>query len=1231
MKQGATRAVLLKEQLDQRILVIDGAMGTLIQSYSLSEHDFKGEPFRNHPQDLKGNYEILCLSQPQIISKVHRDYLQAGADIISTNTFSANGISQADFALQNRVHDMCLAGARLARQAADEAEQQNPDKPRFVAGLLGPTTRSASLSPRVNDPAFRNISFDQLVTIYAESTRALIEGGVDIIMIETIFDTLNAKAAIFAILNCFEEAGMELPLMISGTITDASGRLLWGQTIEAFRVSVTHAKPISVGLNCSLGATELRPYIEELSRLCDTHVSAHPNLGLPNEFGGYDETVAEIAATLEEYMQSGLLNIVGGCCGTTPLHIEAIAELAGRYPPRRKAIVSSGCRLSGLEVCRIDDDSLFINVGERTNINGSARFARLIREEDYATALEVASQQVRNGAQIIDINMDEGLLDSKAAMVHYLNLIAAEPDICKVPVMVDSSKWEVIEAGLKCLPGKSVVNSISLKAGEDEFIRQASLCLKYGAAVIVMAFDEKGQADTLQRRIDICEKSYHLLVNRVGIEPQDIIFDPNILAIGTGIEEHDNYAVDFIACCAYIKKNLPRCMISGGISNVSFSFRGNNQVREAIHAVFLYHAIRAGLTMGIVNAGQLAIYAEIPTELRDRVEDLVLNRRPDATERLLQITDRFAANRQATNDDEDLTWREAPVEERIKHALVKGIANFITEDTEEARQKSSNPVDVIEGPLMSGMERVGDLFGAGKMFLPQVVKSARVMKKAVSYLTPFLEAQDHRHAQNKSKILLATVKGDVHDIGKNIVGIVLQCNNYEVIDLGVMVPCEQILKAAKEQQVDIIGLSGLITPSLDEMTHVASEMQRLEFDVPLLIGGATTSKTHTAVKIEPSYSRDSTVYVPDASRAVQLAASLLNKEMKSDFAAARREEFARIRERNRNRSRRKLLSYREAVANKFSAPWRDYVPPAPSFTGCRVFDHIPLDELLGKIDWTPFFVAWELAGKFPRILTDKVVGEAATNLYEDAQRMLAKISAEKTLRTKVVIGFWPVAQVDDDDIEIYADGSKSAVVARIHFLRQQMRKADGGANYCLADFIAPAERNTTDYMGGFVVTAGIGVADLVKQYEDDGDDYSSILIKALADRLVEALAEFMHQRVRREFWGYAVSEDLTNEQLIKENYRGIRPAPGYPACPDHTEKATLFALLDAEESTGVSLTENYAMQPAASVCGFYFSHPQARYFGLGKIARDQIENYAQRKKIDRKDAEKWLSPVLDYS
>tara|TARA_B100002003_G_scaffold229376_1_gene238609 strand:- start:6856 stop:10551 length:3696 start_codon:yes stop_codon:yes gene_type:complete len=1230
MNKTSPRSILLQEQLDQRILVLDGAMGTLLQSHGLSEQEFRGETLRNHPQEVKGDYEILSLSQPQIVSNTHHDYLQAGADIISTNTFSANAISQSDFALQDRVQDMCLAAARLARQAADEVEAQHPDRPRFVAGLLGPTTRSASLSPKVSDPAFRNVSFDQLVTIYAEATSALIEGGVDIIMIETIFDTLNAKAAIFAILNCFDKAGVELPLMISGSITDASGRLLWGQTIEAFQVSVTHANPISVGLNCSLGATELRPYIEELARLSDTYVSAHPNLGLPNEFGGYDETVAEIAATLEEYMRSGLLNIVGGCCGTTPVHIKAIAELARHYPPRSKPSVPAASRLSGLEVCRIDADSLFVNVGERTNITGSARFARLIREEDYATALDIASQQVRNGAQIIDINMDEGLLDSKAAMIHYLNLIAAEPDICKVPVMVDSSNWEVIEAGLKCLPGKSVVNSISLKAGEDEFIRQASLCRKYGAVVIVMAFDETGQADTVQRRIAICERSYHLLVQRVGFEPHDIIFDPNVLAIATGIEEHNNYARDYIECCAYIKKNLPGCLISGGISNVSFSFRGNNQVREAIHAVFLYHAIRAGLTMGIVNAGQLAIYAEIPTELRDRVEDVVLNRRPDATERLLQIASKFTATGEANNDREDLSWRDAPVEERLSHSLVKGFANFITEDTEEARQKSASPIDVIEGPLMAGMERVGDLFGAGKMFLPQVVKSARVMKKAVTYLTPFIDELKQSHALTKSKILLATVKGDVHDIGKNIVGIVLQCNNYEVIDLGVMVPCEQILKTAKEQQVDIIGLSGLITPSLDEMTHVASEMERLNFDVPLLIGGATTSKAHTAVKVEPCYSRDSTVYVPDASRAVQLAASLLSKESKSDFAATQREEFAKIRERSRNRPRRELLTYPDAVANKLDADWNGYVPPAPSFTGTKVFDDYPLNELLGIIDWTPFFLAWELAGKFPQILTDDVVGEAASNLYDDAQQMLAKLIAEKTIQAKAVIGFWPVAQVDDDDIELYADESKSDVVARIHFLRQQMRKPGGGPNQSLADFIAPRQLDLDDYLGGFVVTTGIGVADLVKQYEDNGDDYSSILVKALADRLAEALAEAMHQRVRKEFWGYARAEDLSNEQLIKEAYRGIRPAPGYPACPDHTQKATLFALLDAETRTGVSLTEHYAMHPAASVCGFYFSHPEARYFGLGKIARDQIDSYAARKKIDRMEAEKWLSPQLEY-
>lgn len=1224
----AKNSNLLAQCLKERILVKDGAMGTAIQSLMLSESEYRGARFKDHAKDLKGNNDILVLTLPDAVRDIHLDYLRAGADIIGTNTFTANAVSQADFGVEDLVYELNLEAARIARAAADEISLENPDKPRFVAGAIGPTTRSASLSPDVNNPGFRNVSFDELVADYSVAIRGLMEGGVDIILIETIFDVLNSKAAIFATLSLFEELGTELPIIISGTITDASGRLLSGQTTEAFWASIKHAKPISVGFNCALGAQELRPYVEEISRTANCYISAYPNRGLPNEFGEYDETVETMVTCMEEYLRSGLVNIIGGCCGTTAEHIREFARIAGKYPARRATVTKNECLLSGLEPFSIKEDSLFINIGERTNVTGSAKFARLIREEDYEEALHVAQQQVNNGAQIIDINMDEGMLDSKSAMVHFLNLIASEPDISRVPVMVDSSKWEIIEAGLKCLQGKSIVNSISLKEGEDEFRERAGLCMKYGAAIIVMAFDEKGQADNLQRKKEICRRSYDILVNEVGFPAEDIIFDPNVFAVATGIDEHNLYGKDFIDACRYIKENLPGASISGGISNVSFSFRGNNMVREAIHAVFLYHAVNAGLTMGIVNAGQLAIYEEIPRDLRDRIEDVILNRRDDSTDRLLEVAERYAGRSGRTNPD-DLTWREAPVEERLAHALVKGITRFIVEDTEEARLGSDRPIHVIEGPLMDGMNRVGDLFAAGKMFLPQVVKSARVMKLSVAHLVPYIEEEKGSAAISKGKILLATVKGDVHDIGKKIVGVVLQCNNYDVIDLGVMVPADKILKTAMEEQVDIVGLSGLITPSLDEMVHVASEMQRLDIDLPLLIGGATTSKAHTSVKIEPCYQNDATVYVTDASRAVGVATRLMNKEAKPGFCRELREEYEKVRERNRHRKPKgNTLSYSDAVKNKPVIDWSTYTPPVPKFLGTRIIDDVAIEDLIEYIDWTPFFITWELAGKFPKILKDPVVGEAATNLYADAQAMLKELMANRKLTTRAVIGFWPANCVNSDDIDVYADETRTKVSHHLHHLRQQSDKPSQKPNYCLADYVAPV--GLADYIGGFVVTAGLGVEALATSYEADKDDYNAILVKSLADRLAEAFTEYMHERVRRDYWGYVGNEHFSNAELIKEQYVGIRPAPGYPACPDHTEKATLFELLDATCATGVELTEHFAMTPAATVSGFYFSHPESRYFGIGKIEKDQVDSYAGRKGISVEEAERWLSPVLKY-
>jgi 5-methyltetrahydrofolate--homocysteine methyltransferase len=1138
-------------------------------------------------------------------------------------------VSQADYGLEELVHELNVEGARLARRCADAMTAKTPDRPRYVAGVLGPTSRTATISPDVNDPGFRNITFDDLVKDYREAAFGLIEGGADILMIETVFDTLNAKAAIFAVKSVYDELGFELPIMISGTITDASGRTLSGQTTEAFWYSVAHAEPLSVGLNCALGADQLRAYVYALAQSADTLVSAHPNAGLPNEFGEYDQTPEEMAAIVSEYAQSGLVNIVGGCCGSTPAHIRAIAQAVANLAPRVIPDLPKACRLSGLEPFVIDENSLFVNVGERTNITGSAKFAKLIREENYTEALEVALQQVQNGAQIIDINMDEGMLDSQKAMVRFLHLIAGEPDISRVPIMIDSSKWEVIEAGLKCVQGKCIVNSISMKEGEAAFIERAKLCRRYGAAIIVMAFDEKGQADTEQRKAEICKRSYDLLVNVVGFPPEDIIFDPNVFAVATGLEEHNNYGVDFINACKFIRRELPFAKISGGISNVSFSFRGNNPVREAIHAVFLYHAIRAGLTMGIVNAGQLAIYEDIPPELRERVEDVILNRRPDSTERLLEIAAKYAGDG-AKKIEENLEWREWPVDKRLEHSLVKGITAFIEEDTEAARAAAKRPIDVIEGPLMDGMNVVGDLFGQGKMFLPQVVKSARVMKQAVAYLTPFIEAAKEVGAKPNGRILMATVKGDVHDIGKNIVGVVLQCNNYEVIDLGVMVSCEEILRVAREKNVDIIGLSGLITPSLDEMVHVAREMQRLDFKLPLMIGGATTSKAHTAVKIEPQYKNDAVVYVPDASRSVSVASSLLSDELKPAFIAERRNEYAGVRERNANRQpKSKPVTYTEAIARGPQFDWANYTPPKPEFLGVKVFEDYPLEKLVDVIDWTPFFISWDLAGKYPDILNDETVGEAARSLFADAQAMLKRIIDEKLIRARAVIGFWPAARVDGDDIELYNDDSRTTPLATLHHLRQQIEKPNGKPNLSLADFVAPKASGIADYVGAFVVTAGIGADELSQQFLAKHDDYSSIMVKALADRLAEAMAEHIHLRVRREFWHYAADENLDNDALIKERYRGIRPAPGYPACPDHTEKATLFNLLHAEQ-IGVELTDSFAMSPAASVSGFYYSHPQSEYFGVGKIQRDQVESLAARKGISVAEMERWLAPVLGY-
>lgn len=1219
----------------ERILVLDGAMGTMIQNLQLDEAAFRGERFKSFHRDLRGNNDLLILTQPQAIEDIHAAYLRAGADIVATNTFSTTSIAQADYDLTDIVHEMAREGARLAGNAARRVEAED-GKPRFVAGAIGPTNRTASISPDVSNPGYRAVTFDDLRKSYGEQIRGLIDGGVDLLLVETIFDTLNAKAALYAIAEITEALGIDVPVMVSGTITDKSGRLLSGQMPEAFWNSVRHAKPITIGFNCALGAEDLRAHIADIGRVADTLVCAYPNAGLPNEFGQYDETPEYMARLIGEFARDGLVNIVGGCCGTTPDHIAAIAASVAPHKPRIVPEIEPRLRLSGLEPFMLTDAIPFVNVGERTNVTGSARFRKLITAGDYTAALQVARDQVENGAQIIDVNMDEGLLDSEAAMVTFLNLVAAEPDIARVPVMVDSSKFSVIEAGLKCVQGKPVVNSISMKEGEEKFIHEAQIARRHGAAVVVMAFDEAGQADTFARKTEICKRAYDILVNRVGFPPEDIIFDPNIFAIATGIEEHNNYGVDFIEATRWIRQNLPGAHISGGVSNLSFSFRGNEPVREAMHSVFLYHAIKAGMDMGIVNAGQMIVYDDIDPELRQTCEDVVLNRDPGAAERLLALAEKFRGKK-AESREADLAWREWPVEKRLSHSLVHGITEFIEQDTEEARKTSSRPLDVIEGPLMAGMNVVGDLFGDGKMFLPQVVKSARVMKQAVAYLMPFMEEEKARNLANgigtegsssAGKIVLATVKGDVHDIGKNIVGIVLQCNNFEVIDLGVMVPAAKIVETVKAEKADIVGLSGLITPSLDEMAFFAGELQREGLKLPLLIGGATTSRVHTAVKIDPSYRAGPVVHVNDASRAVGVASSLLSPEKREAYAAEVRAEYARISEAHlRAQADKKRLKLTDARANRVPVDFAKSKPVKPTFLGIRSFDDYDLAELVPFIDWTPFFQTWELAGRFPAILDDAKVGEVARSLYDDARKMLDTIVKEKWFRARATIGFWP-ANAQGDDIVLYADESRTKPIATLHTLRQQLEKREGRFNAALADFIAPA--GVPDYIGGFVVTAGIGEDAVADRFRSANDDYSSILCKALADRLAEAFAERMHARVRREFWAYAPDEALTSEELILEKYSGIRPAPGYPAQPDHTEKATLFELLDAETTAGVKLTESFAMWPGSSVSGLYFANPESYYFGVGKIERDQVEDYAARKGMTVAEAERWLAPVLNY-
>ena len=1224
------RIEALHRALSERILLLDGAMGTMIQGFGLDEDDFRGDRFRDWKQDLKGNNDLLSITRPIVIQDIHRRFLDAGADIIETNTFNSNAPSMGDYGMQSLVAELNLAAARIARECADTHAAKS-GQPRFVAGVLGPTNRTTSISPDVNDPGYRNIDFEELARTYQVGATALIEGGVDFLMVETIFDTLNAKAAIFAIHRSFESAGLKLPVMISGTITDASGRTLSGQTTEAFWHSVSHAEPFMVGLNCALGAADLRPYVAELSRVADTGVSTHPNAGLPNEFGEYDETPEHMVETIGEFAESGIVNMVGGCCGTTPEHIRALHEVIQGRVKRKVPKMPVRCRLSGLESVTIGPDDLFVNVGERCNVTGSAIFRRLIEDDDYTAAVQVARQQVQNGAQIVDVNMDEGMLDSEKAMTRFLNLIASEPDVARVPVMIDSSKWSVIEAGLRCVQGKAVVNSISLKEGEEAFIAQAKLVRDYGAAVIVMAFDEKGQADNVERKIAICKRCYKILTEVVGFDPADIIFDPNIFAVATGIEEHNSYGLDFIEATRLIKGTLPHALVSGGVSNVSFSFRGNNVVREAIHSVFLYYAIQAGMDMGIVNAGQLAIYEDLPTDLRDAVEDVVLNRRDDATERLLDVAENYKGQKSGSKTNaQDLRWRELPVDKRLEHALVNGIDEFVIDDTEAARLAADRPLDVIEGPLMDGMNIVGDLFGAGKMFLPQVVKSARVMKKAVGHLVPFIEEEKGGVIESNGKIVMATVKGDVHDIGKNIVGVVLQCNNFEVIDLGVMVPCQKILETAKREGAAFVGLSGLITPSLEEMVLVAKEMQRLQYNLPLLIGGATTSPAHTAVKIEPNYDGP-VIYVKDASRAVGVAQALITQDSRKELVEKTRQDNARRRERHASKTRQiPQLTLTQAREKKHRIEWGSYAPPRPTFAGTKTFDDIGLDALRGYIDWMPFFNAWEFHGKYPQILDDATVGEAARSLFSDASEMLDKIINERWLRARAVIGLFAANTVDHDDILLFGDDARQSEIMRLCHLRQQRGKPNGQSQDCLADFVAPLESGVEDFVGGFAVTAGIGIDEHVQRFEADRDDYSSILLKALADRLAEALAEYMHETVRTDHWGYANNESLSNDQLIAEKYRGIRPAPGYPACPDHTEKGRLWELLDVESNIGLKLTDSYAMFPTAAVSGFYFSHPDSKYFSVGKIGRDQVESFAARKGIAVSEAERWLAPNLGY-
>ncbi|GAA4824554.1 methionine synthase [Algivirga pacifica] len=1264
----------IREQASKKVLILDGAMGTMIQRHKLTEEDFRGDRYQTHPCDLKGNNDLLSITQPQIIKDIHRQYFEAGADIVETNTFSATTIAMEDYQLESEVYELNYASAKIAKEVADELTLKDPQNPKYVAGSIGPTNRTASISPDVNDPGYRAVTFEQLVQAYYLQVQGLVEGGVDLLLVETVFDTLNCKAALFAIEQYFEDltngimvnraplgrekefphlntTAKKVPVMVSGTITDASGRTLSGQVTEAFWNSIRHADLFSVGLNCALGADLLRPYIQELSRVADVCVSAHPNAGLPNEFGQYDQTANQMADIVESF--DGLVNIIGGCCGTTPEHIREIAAKFEGRTPRAIEKKAPYMRLSGLEPVTIKPDSMFVNVGERTNVAGSIKFKRLIKEGNFDEALEVARHQVEGGAQVIDVNMDDGMLDAKECMVRFLNLIAAEPDIARLPIMIDSSKWEVIEAGLKCVQGKAVVNSISLKEGEENLKEQARKIMKYGAAVVVMAFDENGQADSYERRIAICKRSYDVLVNEVGFPAEDIIFDPNVLTVATGIDEHNNYGVDFIEATRWIKENLPHAKVSGGISNISFSFRGNNVVREAMHSAFLYHAIKAGLDMGIVNAGMIEVYEEIPAELLERVEDVLLNRRDDATERLVDLAETVKGS--GKKKEVDLSWREGSVQERLSHALVKGIVDFIDEDVEEARQQADRPIHVIEGPLMDGMNIVGDLFGEGKMFLPQVVKSARVMKKAVAYLIPFIEEEKAKDPSlagksNAGKILMATVKGDVHDIGKNIVGVVLACNNFEIIDLGVMVPLEKIISTAIEEEVDVIGLSGLITPSLDEMVYVAEEMERKGLSIPLLIGGATTSRIHTAVKIDPVYSGP-VVHVLDASKSVPVASAFTSDNEETRLATKQKykEEYARLREdHERRRSAKRLLTLDQARANKLELDWSAHTPTKPTFFGTKVFENYSLEEIAHFIDWTPFFQSWELAGRYPAILNDSVVGSEARRLFDDAQQMLQDIIQNNRFTAKAVIGFYPANSVNHDDIELYNfhqeevtlpdnathkesfhKANREEVIEVLCNLRQQNVKAKGKPNFCLSDYIAPKESGVNDYIGGFAVTI-FGADELAKQYEENLDDYNAIMVKALADRFAEAFAELMHQHVRKQYWGYVKDESLSNDSLIREEYKGIRPAPGYPACPDHLEKEKLFKLLNAQGEIGISLTESYAMYPASSVSGWYFSHPQAKYFGIGKINKDQLQDYANRKSMEEKVMSRWLSPVLGY-